>query len=276
MHRRGISRSTRSATPRRRSVPCAAGRQDAARPGGPPGACRGAARPRSLPQARSPSADRRVQDPRRAQRRPPAHERSAGRRRLDGQRRQRGPRRRVRRAAGRRALLGDGGRHGASRPSSRPSSGSAPPSSGPRTTSAGARSNSTRSDRMTRLFHPSVRRRSVHRGKRDGGTRNHGRSAGRRCRRCVRSAAAACWRALPRPCARSTRTTRSLCRGTRDRGAAQRVAGGWTAGVLRQLARVVRGRRRRQVGARHDVAARCGTSTDRSSCRSTMWPMPSR
>jgi len=66
---------------------------------------------RAVPEARGPAANRLLQDPRRLQRRPSADAGAAAGGRVDGQRRQRGARRGVRRAPGRRALLGDGDGH---------------------------------------------------------------------------------------------------------------------------------------------------------------------
>ena len=83
-----------------------------------------------------------------------------------------------------------------------------------------------------------------------------------------RSAAADCWPASRRRSAAAAATTPHFRGRTGNRGAACRVAGGRAAGVLRRLDSVVRRRRRRQVGARHDVAAaRAARRIDRGLAR---------
>ena len=130
--------------PRRRDRRLSGGGAHAARPSRPAGSRRidGSAA-RAVSEARSAAADRLVQDPRRLQRRPPADAGAAERRRLDGQRRQRRAGRGVRRAAGRRALLGDGDGHGARHQDPRDRAARRHDRPRDATTNAGARSNRT-------------------------------------------------------------------------------------------------------------------------------------
>ena len=111
------------------------------------------------------------------------------------------------------------------------------------------------SDRMTGHFvHPFDDDRFIA-GNATVGTRDLSKTCPTSTRSSRRSAAADCCRASPRPCARAEAGDAHLRRGAGDGRAAGRVACRRPPGVLRRLAGVVRRRRGRQVGARHDVAA---------------------
>src|SRR5438067_2214258 len=105
-----------------------------------------------------------------------------------------------------------------------------------------------------RPFHSSVRRRPVHCRQRDGGARNpRGSSRRRRDHRAARRRRIAVGHRgggaraeAERPC---------VCSRARDRCAAVGVDCRGTSRVLHELEGVVRRRRRRQIGARDDVAA---------------------
>ena len=135
---------------------------------------------RGLSQARVAAADRLVQDSRRVERGAQAVAGADERRRVDGQRRQRGAGRRVRRAARRRAVLGDGDGHRAADQAARDRK---------------ARRDDRQGDlrrvledrRIARLaaharpLRPSVRRRRLHCRQRHRGSRDPRGPARRRC-----------------------------------------------------------------------------------------------
>ena len=230
------------------------------------------ARRGALPEARSPAADRVVQDPRRLQRRPPADARAARRRRLDGQRGQRGAGRRARGAPGRRALLGDGDGHGAATRRSARSSGSARRIVRASYDECWRTVESHGSDRMTGHFvHPFDDDRFIA-GNGDGGARDSRGPARTWTRSSRRSAAAGCCRASPRRSRGLKPRHPGLRRRTGDRGAAGGVAGRRTAGLFRRLDR----RRSSTAPAASRCWRRCGRCSRRSPGRSWSRWMKSR